>query len=70
MIDLLRKLPFWLVQTVWILLLVGAFGALAYAIWYMVERREAKRPKVRGFEVKPSTGEPPVPREREQRIDG
>jgi type II secretory pathway component PulF len=47
--QFLQALPFWFVQTVWILLLVAAVAAAAYALWYVADRDERGRKAVRGF---------------------
>jgi hypothetical protein len=67
--DLLRKLPLWLIQPIWILLLVAAFCAIAYLVWYLIERKEKYQPKQRGFEIE-RTGEMPMPLEEKEKTHG
>jgi len=47
-----------------VLLLIAFIGAIGYGLWKWGERMDRKPP--RGFEVKPNTGETPVPREKEK----
>ena len=47
--QFLQTLPLWLLQTVWILLIVSALAATAYLFWYLADRNERGRKAVRGF---------------------